>query len=190
MRKHLAGFVIAIATLSVGVSVGKLFRQRPTQFGNNMLVFRVSDAAAKFPLYSGPWKKVQRGRVSFSIPAYLKERGSPGGVGIVAAFGGALFDRDNTIQSPFVDYCYGQAIDSDFNEPLGTPEVRSIDGRSAAYYFHQGTFKTFKDTSVMVLVVPDVGDGQTKFQLYVSGYDHELMRQIIDSVEIRSSKPN
>jgi hypothetical protein len=44
---------------------------------------------------------------------------------------------------------------------------------------------SMKDVPVMKLVVLDVGDGRTKFELYVSGFDVELMRQIVDSVQIR-----
>jgi hypothetical protein len=182
MKKHLVGLVIALLTFCIGILAAKL---RPsTVQQKEIIVFEISVTPVEHRrTFAGPWREVRIGRVSFSIPTYLKKTGPPGNAGVIEAFGGALVD-----QYLYLNYSYGDTISSDVNKPYGQPSERLIDGKPATLYFADVEKQAFnlKDSPVMKLVVLDVGDGRTKFELYLSSFDVELMRQIVDSVQIRS----
>jgi hypothetical protein len=181
MKKHLVGLVITLLTFCIGILTAKLNPSTVQPKGVVVRVVRVTPLEPRRSL-AGPWRRVQIGRVSFSMPAYLKKTGPPGNVGVIEAFGGALVG-----QYLYLNYSYGDTTDSDINKPYGQPSERLIDGKRATLYFAdvERPPLRWKDWPVMQLVVPDVGDGRTKFEMYLSGFDEELMRQIVDSVQIR-----
>ncbi len=182
MKKHLVGIVITLLTFGIGVFFTKLLALKTAQHTEIMIRTVAVTPIAPRQSFAGPWRKVRIGRVSFSMPAYLKKTGPPGNAGVVEAFGGALVD-----QYLYLNYSYGDTISSDFNKPSGQPSERLIDGKPATVYFAdvERPPLRWKDWPVMQLVVLDVGDGRTKFELYLSGFDVELMRQIVDSVHVR-----
>ena len=183
MKKHLVGLVITLLTFCIGILATKL-RPLETAQHRQILVLTVPVTPIEpRQAFAGPWRKVRIGRVSFSMPAYLKKTGPPGNAGVIEAFGGALVG-----QYLYLNYSYGDTISSDVNRPYGQPSERLIDGKRATLYVADVERPPLrsKDWPVMKLVVLDVGDGRTKFELYLSGFDEELMRQIVDSVQIRS----
>jgi len=183
MKKHLVGLVITLLTLCIGILTTRL---RPSTAQHTQILVLTVPVTPIAPrqAFAGPWRKVRIGRVSFSMPAYLKKTGPPGNAGVIEAFGGAVVGQHHL----YLNYSYGDTISSDLNKPYGQPSERLIDGKRATLYFAdvERPLLSLKDTPVMKLVVLDVGDGQTKFELYLSGFDVELMRQIVDSVQIRS----
>lgn len=179
---------VALLTFSLGTFVTSLFtlkHKRPEEvFFQPPTANRV---VTKVP-FAGPWKRIHVGRVSFSIPAKLKKTGLPGTVGVVEAFRGPFVDQEFL----YVNYSYGKSVSSDYNVPPGELTDLLINGKPAKLYitkFDERMKTSRKDRPGMELVVPDVGAGRTKFEIYAVGFDLELIRQIIDSVEIRSSRP-
>ncbi|HEY0761108.1 MAG TPA: hypothetical protein VGD61_01930 [Pyrinomonadaceae bacterium] len=130
------------------------------------------------------WSIINVGRVSFSIPAHLIKTGPPGNIGVIQAFGGPFVGQDEF----YVYYSYGREVDSDYNVPGGKPSSLVIDGKPAKLYvveFEEGMLMSWKYRPQMQLVVADVGDGHTKFEVYTSSFDMDLMKEIMDSVHIR-----
>ena len=83
-------------------------------------------------------------------------------------------------------------MSSDYYASPGEFTDLLIDGNPAKLYIKkldERMFTSLKDRPRMELVVPDVGDGRTKFEIYAVGFDLDLIRQIIDSVEIQPSRP-
>jgi hypothetical protein len=129
---------------------------------------------------TGQWKRIKIGRVSFDVPAKMKVTGSPGGEGIV----NALIQKESRL---YVYYAYGSRVPSDSNPSPGRRKELAIDGRP-------GTLNIWRPLSPLVvinlgdleggmlLVIPDVGDGKNKFELYCVAYDMTLIKQVIDSV--------
>lgn len=82
-------------------------------------------------------------------------------------------------------YAYGREVSSDFNVPSGRRSDLIINGKPAKLYIYEvHEPMNWKDRPTLELVVPDVGDGRTKFEIYASSFDLDLMQQIVDSVEI------
>lgn len=115
------------------------------------------------------WRRINIGRVSFSIPAQLRKTGPPGNIGVIQAFGGPFVGQEDF----YVYYSYGREVDSDYNVPAGKPSSLVIDGKPAKLYvveFEEGMLMSWKYRPQMRLVVADVGDGHTKFEVYTSNF--------------------
>ena len=111
------------------------------------------------------------------MPAEMSKRGLPGNAGVIEAFSGPVY----------LHYSYGTSV-SYYNVPTGKPRELRIDGKPAQLYIWDAENRIYNhNPPTMKLIVPDVGDGGIKFEMYIAGYDLDLMRAIVDSVEIRSS---
>ena len=189
MKKHSIRVIVALLTFSIGTLIAFLFHAShipPEE--TSVHSEEISNVLpAKRPL-EGEWRRINIGKVSFFIPTYLKKTGLPGNVGVIEAFGGPFVDQDDL----YVNYSYGQKVGTDYNAPTGKPSDLLINGRSAKLYiteFEEHMRVCWKCRPGMKLVVPDVGDGRTKFQIYAVSFDLDLIRQIIETVEIRGPKP-
>lgn len=186
MKKLAIQIAVALMTFSLGTIATSLVTSEDKKRSEEIF-FQPPTAnrvATRVP-FTGPWKRIDVGRVSFSIPANLKKTGLPGNVGVIEAFGGPFVDQEFL----YVNYSYGKSVTSDYNAPSGELTDLLINGKPAKLYitkFDQRMMTDWKHRPGMELVVPDVGAGRTKFQLYAVGFDLDLIRQIIDSVEIRS----
>src|SRR5262245_35339121 len=182
MKKHVVGLLIALLTFGVGLLVSKLFFSSTAAPSKSVVrVLPVEPVATRRPV-DRSWTKVEIGKVSFLIPAYLKKTGPPGNVGVIEAYAGTLTDH-----YLYLYYAYGDTIPSDYNQPYGIASERLIDGKPATLYFAdvEKEAMNYNDIPVMKLVVLDVGDGKTKFEWYLASFDRDLMRQVVDSVHIQ-----
>ena len=135
---------------------------------------------------TGDWKRIKIGTVSFEVPSTMKVTGSPGGEGIVDAMA-------QEKSGLYLYYAYGRAVPSDSNRSHGDKTELTINGRRATL----NTWRPQLSSGIvlnrgelfggMVLVIPDVGDGTNKFELYCVAYDMTSIKQVIDSVQITES---
>lgn len=135
---------------------------------------------------TGDWKRIKIGPVSFEVPSTMKVAGSPGGEGIV----NAMAQKKSGL---YLYYAYGRGVPSDSNRSPGDRTELTINGRGATL----NTWRPQLSTGFvlnrgdllggMLLVIPDVGDGTNKFELYCVAYDMALIKQVIDSVHISES---
>jgi len=187
MKRLVLRTAVAFLTFSFGVFVASLsplrssqsrLEEKPTQpviVSTKPTITRSSKIE---------WRRINIGRVSFSIPAHLKKTGPPGNIGVIQAFGGPFVGQEDF----YVYYSYGREVNSDYNVPAGKLSSLVIDGKPAKLYvveFEERMLMRWKDRPQMQLVVADVGDGHTKFEVYASGFDMDLMKEIMDSVHIR-----
>ena len=183
MKRYFVRFAVAFLTFSIGALAADLMTVKHSS-PEEVVVRPVPPMPASSRLaHAEHWKKIRIGRISFSIPANLEKTGLPGNVGVIGAFGGPFVGQDEL----YVNYSYGTKIGSDFNVPAGEPVELRIDGKQAILYitkFEDGMLTNWKYRPGMELVVPDVGDGRTRFEIYAVGFNSDLIRQIIDSVEI------
>lgn len=184
MKKHTIRMLVGLITFLIGTAIhALLFLGQPPHEQSHQSPAPVN-VTSKI-LFGGSWRRIEVGRVSFSIPASLEKTGLPGNAGVIDALAG-LVGKQGFL---YINYSYGKSVSSDYNTPTGDLSELLIDGRPARLYVRKLDEQMFlslrEDSPTMELLVPDVGDGSTKFQLYVAGFDLELMRQVIDSVEIR-----
>jgi hypothetical protein len=110
--------------------------------------------------------------------------GSPGNEGIIKALVG------HEPSYVYLNYAYGKRIPFDANPLWGEQTELTIADHHAMLSRWQPI-----DSSVIVrlgdnlygmrLVIPHVGKGDNKFELYVVSYEQELLRQILDTVNIQ-----
>ena len=184
MKKLLTRIAVALLTFSLGMLVASLFhsrssRSRPEERSAQPVI--ISTQSISKPV---KWRRIIIGRVSFSIPADLRKTGPPGNIGVVQAYGGPFVGQWDF----YLYYSHGREVGSDYNVPRGTLTNLIIDGKPAKLYvvgFDERMYMSWKDRPEMHLVIADVGDGRTKFEIYASSFDEDLMNEIMHSVSIR-----
>ena len=183
MKTYAIRVGVALLSFFLGIIVSTPFTSKRKRHVEMFVQPPVALRETTKPPFAGPWKRIQIGHVSFSIPASLKKTGLPGNVGVVEAFGGPIVDQEYL----YVNSSYGKSVNSDFNVPSGEATELLINGKPAKLYttkFDERMLTSWKDRPRMELLVPDVGDGRSKFEIYAVGFDLDLIEQIIDSVEI------
>lgn len=187
MKRLVIRTAVAFLTFSLGVFVAsfspfRLSQSRPEEKPTQPVIVSTKPTSTRSSIIE--WRRINAGRVSFSIPAHLKKTGPPGNIGVIQAFGGAFVGQEDF----YVCYSYGREVDSDYKVPAGKPSSLVIDGKPAKLYvveFEERMLMSWKYRPQMLLVVADVGDGHTKFEVYTSSFDMDLMKEIMDSVHIR-----
>ncbi|HET6977666.1 MAG TPA: hypothetical protein VFI24_15150 [Pyrinomonadaceae bacterium] len=187
MKRLVTRTAVAFLTFSLGVVLASL---SPLRFSQSIPEEKppqpviVSTKPLTTRSAKVEWRRVNIGRVSFSLPAHLRKTGPPSNIGVIHAFGGPFVGQVDF----YVYYTYGREVNSDYNVPAGTRTDLLIDDKPAKLYvveFNERMLMSWKDRPEMHLVVVDVGDGHTKFEMYASSFDTDLMKQIMDSVHIR-----
>lgn len=182
MNKIVTQIAVAFLMFLLGTMVAALFSSKPSR--HKVKTPQSVDLKRHIQVVKEEWRQIQIGSVSFSIPSYLKKTGSPGNVGVIEAFGGPFVGQEIL----YVNYSYGKKVASDFNTPSGRRTDIVIDGKRATLYVREWDEEmrlNWKDRPHITLVVPDVGDGRTKFEIYAASFDVDLMKRIVGSVHIR-----
>jgi hypothetical protein len=183
MKKRTIHIAAGLLTFSMGTLAATWLALRHP--AHEEVLFQAPQAirVGKLP-FAGPWKRIKVGHVSFAIPASLKTTGLPGKVGVVEAMGGPFVDQDFL----YVNYSYGKRVGRNHQALSAESSELQIDGKRATLYitkFEEYMLVSLKDRPGMEMFVPDVSDGRTGFELYAVSFDVDLIRQIMDSVEIR-----
>ena len=115
----------------------------------------------------------------------MKKTGLPGNFGVVEAFE----RRASKETYLYLYYAYGEVIPSDINPSQGQRTEFVIGGKRAVVYVWQYDKNEIlidkKLIPGMELIVPYAGDKKNKFEIYAVSFDLDIIKQIIDSVEIR-----
>lgn len=119
------------------------------------------------------WRKARVGHVSFYLPLHLRRTGLPGNRGVVAAFSG----RHN---EPYVSYAYGPHVPcAELDQASANRTDVIINGKKAQLEFvvipRDELLVNTKERHTLTLCVPDVGDGQNKFEIYAASLDLEVL---------------
>lgn len=129
------------------------------------------------------WKKFAVGPVTFFLPPNLEKVGLPGNADVIAAFRGETADADF-----YINYAYGEHVPSSINPWSGKIVESSIGSHKAIIniWEYDKLEQRVNDKLVdgQILYVPDVGDGNHGFEIYIVCADPKLIEQIFATVEI------
>jgi hypothetical protein len=200
MRKITIRLGVAVVAFLVGTfTAGILAIKQPLPAAEQPTLKRAVANEALKPDSPLEWKKITIGRVSFRAPSQLKPIGPPFSGWVVKALSGEVTKGTPSQLLPgivtegeglYLYYAYGKHVPSDLNTPSGQSKEVMISGRTGRLWvwepdLYGSEIKWRLESTTMELCIPDIGDGKTKFELYVAGRDLSLLRQVIDSVKIR-----